>query len=344
MKIESKKRGVGHRSAATLVEVAAQAGVSAVAASVVLNGSRTGTRVSPATRERILEAAERLQYSPNALARALRKQSTDVIAFYDAQNPRLDTRSPFSTAIMAGIQQGCEEQKKDLLIHSRVDGHSDEAIFLRLLNGQIDGLILYARTVTPLIERLVASRLPVATIVHQVPGVPSVGIDDVQGGRLLARHLADKGYRRVLYRRTEAELPSTLQARFDAFCETARDCGLTLTHSRNDGFLPDQAETAMLLASKGQRPDAVACWNDFSADGIAAFCQARSLRVPADIAIVGFDGLPSRERPSLQLTTIQAPWADVARTAVEILASQCAGRTVPSRTVLPVNLLVGQTT
>ncbi len=344
MENELKNREVSRPGAATLVEVAAQAGVNAAAASVVLNGSRSGTRVSPATRERILEAAERLQYSPNAVARALRKRSTDVIAFYDAQNPRPDIRTPFSTAIMAGIQLGCEQHEKDLLIHRRVDGHSDEAIFLRLLNGQIDGLIFSASIITPLIERLVASRLPVVTIVHQVPGAPSVGIDDAQGGRLLALHLAQKGYRRVLYRRTEAELPPTLEARFNAFCETARAHGITLMHSRNDGFLPDEAETAMLLAPQGRRPDAVACWNDFSADGIAAFCQARGLRIPEDIAIVGFDGLPSMERPSLQLTTIQAPWPEVARLAVEMLAAQCAGQNVPPRTVLPVNLLVGQTT
>jgi DNA-binding LacI/PurR family transcriptional regulator len=336
--------GSGRHGAATLAEVAAQAGVSTVAASVVLNGSRTGTRVSPTTRERILDIAASLQYRPNALARSLRQKRTNIIGFYNTQNTVFDPRYPFFGAILAGVQAGCEEHHKDLLIHPKFRSHSDDDIFLELLNGQIDGLVLYARTVTPLIERLVESHLPVVTVSEEVPGVPYVGIDEAGGSKLLARHLAEKGYRRILYRRTDEVLPSTLQERAQSFSDEATALGLTLMHSRCNDEFPNAEETEMLLSGDGQRPEAVACWSDYSADGMTRFCLQQDLRIPQDLALVGFDGLPAMNRPALRLTTVRAPWAEVARTAVGLLAAQCEGKEVPQRTILPVELVVGDTT
>jgi DNA-binding LacI/PurR family transcriptional regulator len=339
-------RSRGQRGA-TLAEVAAQAGVSTVAASVVLNRSRTGTRVSAATRERILEAAKALKYRPNAVARSLRQQKTHVFAFHNAQNVVFDPRYPFYAAILAGIQAGCADQQKDLLIHANFQGRSDDDIFLALHNGQIDGLVLYVRTVTPLVERLVESHLPVVTVAEEVPGVPFVGIDEEHGSRLLARHLFNKGYRDVLYRSLDEEdTPATQQQRKQAFNEEARVLGLNVTHTSYNprSSWPTPEEEALLLAGEGKRPQVVACWGDASADAVAAFCMERNLRVPEDIAIAGFDGLPSFRRPSLRLTTVLAPWSEVARTAVNLLAAQCDDQEVPKRTILPVELLVGDTT
>ncbi len=344
MNSETENLKPSRSRAATLVQVATEAGVSAVAASVVLNGSRTGTRVSAATRERILEAASLLQYTPNAVAQSLRNKSTNAIAFYNSQNTTFDPRYPFFAAILAGVQAGCEDHRKDLHIHGRFRGSCEEDIYLGLLNGQIDGLVLYARTVTPLIERIVRSHLPVVSVSEEIPGVPYVGIDEKGGSQMLARHIAEKGYKRVLYRRTDEVLPSTLQERFEAFMAEGEALGLELSSSRNNEYLPNEQELRLLESSPEKRPQVVVCWSDWSADGIAAYCQSSGLRVPQDIAIVGFDGLPSLARPSLNLTTILAPWSEVASTAVGLLSAQCAGKEVPQRTILPVKLFQGTTT
>jgi len=345
--IEREGMTIRRQRGATLAEVAKRAGVSTVAASVTLNNARTGSRVSPATRERILEAAQSLNYTPNLLARSLRNQKTHLIAFYNAQNIVFDPRYPFYAAILSGIQAGCSEQKKDLLVHANFQGRSDDDIFLGLNSGLIDGLVLYVRTVTPLVERLVASHLPVVTVAEEVSGVPYVGIDEEAGGRLLARHLAEKGYKKVLYRSTkEVVVPATQQLRKQAFIDEAASRGLAIIHTSYDprSNMPTPEEEAWLLAPPSERPDAVACWGDVSADGIVAFCRERGLRVPEDIALVGFDGFPSTRRPSLSLTTIVAPWHDVARTAVKLLSAQCEGDEVRKRTILPVELFVGETT
>ena len=337
MSTRSRRQG-----AATLAHVAAHAGVSIPAASVVLNGSNSQTRVSPTTRKRILDTAASLHYRPNVVARSLRKKRTNVISFYDETN--LDLRDPFFAAIVAGMLAGCEEQQKDLLIHGHFHGQSDEDIFLGLLNGQIDGLVLCARSITPLIDRIVESHLPIVTVAEKIPGVPFIGIDEVNGSRLLVRHLAEKGYQRVLYRCTEKVMPPTLQERAQAFYDEANALGLTLLHSRCNEPFPSHEEQKILLSGKGQRPDAVACWSDASADGITRFCLQQGLGVPNDVAIVGFDGLSPKHRPALQLTTIQAPWLEVTRTAVKLLVAQCEEKEVAQETILPVELVVGDTT
>ncbi|HEX8464480.1 MAG TPA: LacI family DNA-binding transcriptional regulator [Abditibacterium sp.] len=342
---ESKPKTAASRAkAVTLADVAAQAGVSSVAASVVLSNARSQVRVSDSTRARIVEAAARLQYRPNAVARSLRLQRTNIFGFYQAHGQWLDPRSPFFAALLAGLQHGCESRGKDLLIHTTFRGRSEDDIFLELINGQIDGLVLYAREITPLIEKLVESHLPVVTVVNEVPGVSCASIDDTQGGQLLARHLADRGYERVLYRRTETPLPLTLQRRMDSFCAEAALRGLSVQESRNNSDTLSAQEQELLLCDSKERPQAVAAWSDYAADGVVDFCRQNGLRVPQDLAVVGFDGLPSTLRPASHLTTIAAPWHDVASTAVSLLVAQCNGEEVPEQTVLPVQLSVGDTT
>jgi DNA-binding LacI/PurR family transcriptional regulator len=331
------------RGGVTLADVAAQAGVSTVAASVVLNGSRSGARVSPATRERIIEVASALSYRPNAVARSLRRKRTDIFAFYSAYGTSFDPRYPFYGALLAGMQAECAELGRDLLVHGHLAKRDDEVLG-RLLDGQVDGLVLYARFSTPLTERLMESHLPVVTVVNEVPGVPCVGIDDEQGGRLLARRLASAGYRRVLYRRTNENEPATLKRRFSAFCAEAQVLGLELLYSSSSDPYPEPDEAALLLGPRADRPDAVACWSDYAADGVADFCAEHGLRVPQDIAIVGFDGLASMRRPALDLTTVRAPWDEVASTAVRLLTQLCQGESVPGHTLLPVQLHIGATT
>lgn len=342
-RVEKSREG-GRGGAATLADVAARAGVSTVAASVVLNGSRSEARVSASTRERIIEAASALRYSPNAVARSLRQRRTDVIAFHTVHGRAFDPRYPFHAAVLAGLQQGCEEHGKGLLLRGRLEESDDEQILRRLLDGQVDGLVLYARAATPLTQRLVESHLPVVSVVNEVPGVPWVGIDDALGGRLQARHLAERGYNRVLYRRTDEEMPATLRRRFEAFCQEAQVLGLSLLHSRNNSPEPSEHERELLLAPGGVRPEAVACWSDYAADGIAEFCLSHGLSVPQDVAIVGFDGLAPARRPALRLSTIAAPWHEVAREAVGLLALRAASKEVPEKTVLPVEMVVGDTT
>jgi DNA-binding LacI/PurR family transcriptional regulator len=332
-------------SAPTIKDVARRAGVSYATASVVLNNSaRTNTRVSTATRERVRAVAAALHYQPNAVAQSLRRRRTHILGFYGGTGNNIDVRSPFVAQIVAGLQQGCEDHAMDLLVHGKVAGRPVDAVYAEVGNGKIDGLVLYTVPSDPLIALLADSHLPAIAVADAVSELPSVVVDDAAAGRLQAEHLAGKGHRRVLY--LPGPLDSTQVNRCrTAFCEAATGLGITVvqgTPGRNDSL--SDRERAILTGAAGPRPTAMVAWADDTAHPVLAECLEMGLRVPQDLAVVGFDDNPLRVQPLWRLTTIRADWWTVARTAVSLLVSRIEGREVPPETVLPVELVVGNTT
>ncbi len=87
----------------------------------------------------------------------------------------------------------------------------------------------------------------------------------------------------------------------------------------------------------------IVCGNDLLAYATFDYCRDQGFRVPEDFAIVGFDGIVSQVRPAAVLTTIRAPWSDVAQTALDLVIRRLTGEAVPPETVLPVALVVGET-
>ena len=330
----------------TMSDVARHAGVSHTAVSSVLSGGQSSARVSEVTRARILQASRDLHYTPNAVARALRRQRTDLIGLY-LWDKRLDIRGPFLAEIVSGLQRGCNLYRKDLLIHGAFREQSIDDIYGSLINGKIDGLVLFAEAGDPLVDRLVTASLPVITVADLVPPLPGVVADDQAGSRLLARHLGERGHTRVLYRKGSAIQSSSLR-RYASFCETAAALGMTVLedapHHFGEGDDLSETEQRWLALPTGQRPTAIVCWNDHLADRTSACCEALGLRVPEDIAVVGFDGLASKTRPARRLTTVRAPWALVAQTAIDLLMRRIAGEPIPLETILPVELIEGDTT
>lgn len=323
------------RKPTTLREVAQVAGVTPMTVSNVLRGAGHASRE---TCETVLRAAKSLNYHPNDLARSLTRRRTNIIGLYSGSG-YMDAANEFLSEIICGLQEGCDRFGKDLLLHGKHKGRSAIDIYRELASGKIDGLVVvYA---TPELEELLAdSHLPVVNVADQSAHLPSVLVDDAQGSRLLAQHLKSRGYTRVFYRHG-AKLPSAL-ARMKAFQDEAKTLGLkvSMMHSRNVDFLTD-AETKTLLDPQS-RGAAFVCWEDDSARTLYRFCKAHGLRVPQDIALTGFNGvIPHRQTTTL--TTIRAPWREAAATAFALVANY-DGTDLPSQTVLPVELLVGETT
>ena len=326
-------------------DVARHAGVSNAAASAVLSGKLSSARVSELTRQRVLQSAQLLRYTPNEVARALRRQRTDIIGLY-LWHEALDTHGAFLAEIVSGLQHGCDAHQKDLLIHGTFRGQSVDDIRQRLINGKIDGLVLFAVPGDPLVDLLAATSLPVVTVADAVPPLPAVVADDRAGSSLLAEYLVAKGHRCVLYRKGLISKTSAAR-RHASFCEAASARGLTVLEDGErqfgavDGF--STWEQRLLALPRGERPSAIACWNDDLADCTIECCLQMGLRVPEDVAVVGFDGLVSQARPSRRITTVHAPWSEVARTALDLLMRRLSGEDIPLETVLPVELVIGET-
>ena len=329
-------------AAPTLADVAQHAGVNSVTASIVLSGGRGNTRVSEATRQRILASAKDLQYQPNALARSLRNRRTHIIGFY--LSALIDTRNLFLSEIISGLHAGCEQHRRDFLIHGTFRGDSTEDIMAELLNGKVDGLAVHVSADDPLTERLAACHLPVVALANPVSHLPSVTVDDARGSQMLAAHLARQGHRTVLYGVCPFPLASSIR-RYQAFCDAAAAQDIRVTTSRAFAQDYDGALTAQEFAAlpTEQRPTAIACWNDDFAYRLIGHLRGHGLRVPDDVAVVGFDGSTSEIPPAYRLTTIRAPWRQVAQTVISLLAEPRDGQALPMETVLPVEFVAGDT-
>jgi len=310
---------------------------------VLSRGSKTA-RVSEATRQRVLDVAQQINYQPNIAARNLRRRRTDILGIYTRYG-YLNGRSYFLTELLGGLQEGCDAHQKDLLLHGAFHGHSTERILSELTDGRVDGLILLTNSDDPLVSLLTASALPAVAIVDAVPGLPSVIADDPAGMRRIVELLARQGHRSLFYRDRSVPRVSALR-RLAAFRETVSALGLEAVESVaadvSDVMAP--SESLWMEAPRGLRPTATVCWNDMTAYDLLGHCQSRGLRVPEDLAVTGYDGIAPPPGFSSRLTTVRAPWMEVARTAVDLLVRRIEGESLPAETILPVELVLGDTT
>lgn len=332
------------RKKTTLKDVAQAAGVSPATASSVLNGSRSNTRVSGETRQRVLQLARELGYRPNVIARALVRQSTNIIGFYFGYG-HLEPHDPFHAEVLTGLQSGCDATRRDLIIHYSFYRRGLDEVYRELVGGKIDGLIALAAPSDPLVRRLVDSRLPVVAMTDAIEGMPSILADDENGSRAIAEHLHAKGHRRIMYRTCPGESDSAGR-RFRAFVAHATEMGMEVfpatTTDWKGGLSAEEQDLVHRRRDLGIT--AAVCWGDPSANALLAYLKQHEIAVPAELAVVGFNGIEPPVEPARRLTTVRANWAGVAHRAVHALIEVIAGRSVPLRTVLPTEFSPGDTT
>ena len=326
-------------------DVASRAGVSFTTVSKVLN-DRPGDRTAVETRRRVVQAAEELGYRPNAVAQSLRRRHTDSIGYYTGLIS-VDISDPFQGAVLNGLQRGCEQFHKDLLIHRKFFGHSAEDIYRDLSNRKVDGIVLPAACDDEIIQRLAAASFPAVSIAAPDAALPSVYVDSPGGFQRLAAYFAGAGHRRVLHRtqgrdpRMKADDAPRRRLAFEAAC-AAHGLEVVICEAGEDGRVTAE-EAALLLGPASKRPTAAACWNDLFAHQMMAFCRTQGLQVPGDIAVSGFDGFAAPYALPYRLTTIFAPWEECARTAIELVVALTGQNPAALETVLPVELTLGDT-
>jgi DNA-binding LacI/PurR family transcriptional regulator len=337
---------------ASLKEVAAKVGLSDTTVSLVLRG-KGDHRFPQATRERVLAAARELDYQPNAGARYLRGQRTNMIGFFTSVG-LATAHDAFFSEIVAGMRVACSERSKKFVLFGHYSQERDDDAYADIMSGQLDGLVVLMQPHEPLVKRLAATSLPVVAIADVIPEFPSVVADDRGGSRMLAEYLAQRGHRRVLYRvhaENETDECVSRVRRHRAFREEASRLGMSVVESvaqypsAEEYYIQlSSVEAGYLAEPDGQRPTAAACWDDFAARCLIAECRKIGIRVPEDLAVVGFDGCDSRiPDDATRLTTIRADWSNVVRTATELLQRMIDGNEVPMETIVPAHLVAGDT-
>ncbi len=329
----------------TARDIAQELNLSQPTVSRILNGDRRH-RIAEITRTRVLDAARRLGYQPNAVAQSLRRGRTHIVGLYTNHN--YDARNDFLGTIIGSLQRACELQGLDLLLHSALLGRSTEELYGKLRDGRIDGLILHASPDDPLVEMLGACSLPVVAIADRLRTLQAVTCDDADGIRQMITHLWRKGHRRFAFLAPEMTLAS-VDRRRDAFESELEQRGVAEQDRRVLSIDFEKADAVLEALLMNALPTAVCCWNDRAAYNLLRACLAHGVRVPEQLAITGFDGFTDDKIPSRHLVTICCPWEKVASTALDLLTRQISSRSGDaeeaegSEICLPVTLVTGDT-
>jgi len=326
-------------------DVAREVGVSQ---STVSRAIRHDPRVDPGTAARVLSAAERLGYAPNASARSLVTSRTGIVAVVLA-----DITNPFYPQLVEALhEQLARTGYRMTLFNERTDSRGDGGIERLLGSGGADGVVFLSVTVDAGVAELLAST-PVPTVLlnrdAEAPLVDHILADHEGGAAQVADLLIRLGHTRVAFIGGPANT-STSRGREVGFrvALERRGCVLPSGMTRVGEFTHQSGfQWAMeLLGSSEERPTAIFCANDVIAFGALDATRRLQIKVPEQVSIVGFDDIPMASWEAFSLTTVRQQLTEMARDAARLLIARIEGRDVgePRRIVFPTHLVQRGTT
>ncbi|RYY37885.1 MAG: LacI family transcriptional regulator, partial [Sphingomonadales bacterium] len=315
----------------TSFDIAYLAGVSQPTVSRALRGDRS---VSAATRERIQRIASELNYTVDKNASSLRSQRTHTIAllfFEDGTDENLI--NPFFLAMLGSITRACANHGLDLLISFQ---RMEDDWHMRYHDAKrADGLILLGygdySIYSARIEQLVAQGTHFARwgSIRSDRSGATVGSDNLGAGRLAGEHLLEMGRRRIAFLGHADEHYPEFEHRYDGLCEALRAAGIEPDPALQfDALTNEDAgyRAASALIASGREFDAIFAASDLIAIGAMRALAGASLKIPGDVAVVGFDNIPAAGLTTPPLTTIQQDIAGAGERLVETVLAQIEGR------------------
>lgn len=320
------------RRAATLADVGRAAGVSAMAVSAVLNGAKTSSRISAETRARILAAAQRLNYRPNAAARALAARRMNTIGVAVVINDgELNT---YFLEVFNGVLEAAAQHRQNTTVFTLHDWEQDARTRLPgFCDGRIDGLVLLAPRFTLETARTLPDHTPYVTVHGNtaIPGIINLESDEESGAAQIVRHLIQRGHRRILHLTGDRGFLGS-ERRIRGYQRALAEAGIKpdpdwIVDSEFHAPAGRRSMRAWLDTHAGQPPpDAIFCANDGIAVGVLEVLAEAGINVPGDISVVGFDDTLAARTTSPQLTTVRQPLRAMGRQAVESLLLQVETR------------------
>lgn len=329
--------GAGRRRTATLKDVAALAGVSVATASKALNGR---DQVRAETRSRVLEAAQRISFTPNTVARGLLAGQTGTVGLLTN-----DLVGRFSIPILMGAEDAFGTGKTSVLLcDARGDSIRESYHLQALLSRRVDGLIVVGSDTDP---RPSLGDLPVPVVYaygpSEDPGDLSLVPDNVGAGSLMAKHLLEIGRTRIAHITGEAGY-SAARDRTEGIARALGDAGLSLLGG--EALYGSWSEAwgraaATVVIDRHPDVDALLCGSDQIARGALDVLRDRGISVPGTVAVSGFDNwevMATGSRP--QLTSIDMDLEVLGRTAAQRLFAAINGEQASGTQKLPCRLVV----
>ncbi|QJP08637.1 MULTISPECIES: LacI family DNA-binding transcriptional regulator [Pseudomonas] len=312
-----------------------------VATSTITRAFDEHSRISPELRGRILAIADELGYRPNAIARSLNRRKTGIVALVIGS-----LGNPFYPALLETFALRLRQEGRQLLMFVVPPGGDADQSMPQLLQYQVDAIVVTAAKLSSRMSELCAQQgIAVVFLNRRVedPSVWSVCCDNQRMGREVAVYLAGSGRRACAFVSGDPGI-STTTDRLYGFKQGLAEHGQQLVACIAGGYTYDGARQAagQLFSKTAPAIDAVFCANDVMALGVLAHVrQNTSLRVPEDVALVGFDDIRDAAYPEHSLTTVHQPLDRMIDCAIELLGTgrpngslTDALREVPGRLVL----------
>lgn len=340
---------------ATLSDIAESVGVASMTVSRVINENGY---VSDETREKVLQAVKEMNYRRNGLARNLKRQFTETVGLVLG-----DISNPYSTELARAVRETLINRGFSLFICiSEHSAKEDIVAFESLANHSVDGIIVATRSNEggdKYLNGIVESNIPVVVIGRdfQHEDVDFVSPDNLRGGFEATQHLIDLGHERIGFIGANLKGGSSLK-RLQGYLKALEQHNIEiderLVTGRNEdvsevpGYSTEEIgfEGMKRLLSLPKPPTAVFARNDFTAIGAMSAIKEAGLRIPEDIAIVGFDDISLAVRTSPPLTTVRQPMRLEGQLAAEMLLERIEGREKYSRRerILNCELIVREST
>lgn len=301
----------------SIADVAKMAGVSPATVSRYLN-HRSG-HMTAQTAKRIQEAIDRLGYCPSTLAQSLRNKTTNMVGVVAH-----DMTNPFFQQMVRGMEEELDRAGIQLLLCSSHMDPERELCCIQMLNQrQVDGILLMGLNQRIMPQLKMDSRAPIVLLEQDALGGihDSLRIDNKQGARDAVEYLITQGYQRIAHVRGP-ENAAPAEERYGAYCEVLREHGRAVreelvfqgTYCFESGYAAMEA-----FFSRPDPPDAVFCSNDTMAFGALRYAAEYGIRVPDQIAVIGYDDIEMASLIMPALTTVHQPVLQLARMAAQIL-------------------------
>jgi LacI family transcriptional regulator len=324
----------------TLLDIAADAGVSRATVSLVM---RDSPLVADETRARVQSSAEKLGYVYDRVAASLRSQRSASVGIVVTS-----VGNPFFAEITTGVEGVLSETGRLAILGQHSESLATQSRLLnQMLEYRVDGVILTPANGTPasVVERLTAAGVVVVLCVRRVDGVNAsyVGSDNEAGARLAALHLLDHGLERLAFV-GGVDSGSPWQERSlgvrAAIAERGADLSMFVSlpsaPTRDGGY----AAAASLLRT-ATLPIGVVAYNDVTAFGVIAAVRDAGLRLGSDVAVIGFDDIEASRFQQPPLTTVAIDPAGIGASAAELLSRVRGGE--PAEVIAPARLVVRET-
>ena len=321
----------------TLADVAQLSGLSITTVSMVLT-NRPNTRLSEEASERVRAAAAKLNYRPNPAARGLRMGKTRTVGFISDEV----TITRYASAMIRGLLEEAEVRDHTVLISE--SGRRQDRILQAMelmIDRQADGIVFGLMGAKRIELPELSTDVPIVTTnATTTAGHPCVLPDEYSAGHNAVRHLVERGHHRIAFiGRSESllnlDISATVGARYAGMDDAMAEAGLTFAHQvAGSIWEPDLGYRGMLEIIDAASVTAVVTANDRVAFGVYQAAAERGLRIPADVSVISFDDeyLASYLRP--QLTTMQIPYLEMGRLAMDLVLDGDP----PAQTLVPMPL------